>query len=189
MCSITLRPDDPAALRELVRSAPDHLTRQRALILLLLSAGVTWAAVTAALGCSSATVARWADRYRAGGVPALTAHVPRPSRLQEACEQLGICERRFEALRTTAIRAGVAALEPRPVGRPPRVISPDHSEITRLRERIAELETQLQAALIRAELAGALPRLQPEPGKPRPRSGRAKESKWSRSRPGNTSKR
>jgi transposase len=81
MCSITLRPDDPAALRELVRSAPDHPTRQRALILLLLSAGVPWAAVTAALGCSPATVARWAGRYRAGGVAALSARPHRHPRL------------------------------------------------------------------------------------------------------------
>jgi transposase len=51
------------------------------MILLLLSAGVTWAAITAALGCSPATVARWADRYRAGGVAALTARPARPRRL------------------------------------------------------------------------------------------------------------
>lgn len=81
MCSITLRPGDHPALRELVRSAPGHATRQRATILLLLHAGATWAVVTAALGCSTATVARWADRYRAGGVAALTTRPARPGRL------------------------------------------------------------------------------------------------------------
>src|SRR5205814_10177123 len=44
-------------------------------------AGVPWAAVTAALGCSPATVARWADRYRTGGVAALSARPHRPRRL------------------------------------------------------------------------------------------------------------
>jgi hypothetical protein len=108
-------------------------------------------------------------------------------RVREACEQLGICEQRFEAIRATAIRAGIAALEARPMGRPPKVLSEAQIEIARLRGRIVELEAQLQVASVRAELASALPRLGLESGKRRPRSGRAKESK--RSRPGNTPKR
>jgi putative transposase len=79
--TLTLRPADRQGCLELFRAAPDHATRQRALILLLLSAGVSYAALTAALGCSSATTARWAGRYRAGGLPALTAAHARPSRL------------------------------------------------------------------------------------------------------------
>ena len=110
-------------------------------------------------------------------------------RVQQACEQLGICEQRFETLRATAIRAAIATLEARPIGRPPKVLSEAHAEIARLHERIAELEAQLQVASVRSELAGALPQLGGEPGKPPPRSGRAKESRRSRSRPGNTSKR
>jgi hypothetical protein len=110
-------------------------------------------------------------------------------RVQEACEQLGVCEQRFEAIRAAAIQAGIAALEARPMGRPPKVLSEAQAEIARLSERVAELEAQLQVASVRAELAGALPRLGVGSGKRSPRSGRAKESKRSRSRPGNTSKR
>jgi hypothetical protein len=110
-------------------------------------------------------------------------------RVQEACEQLGICEQRFETIRATAIGAGIAALESRPMGRPPKVLSEAQSEIARLEERIAELEGQLQVASVRAELAAVLPRLSAGLGKRSPRSGRAKESKRSRTRPGNTSKR
>src|SRR5262249_56597818 len=44
-------------------------------------------------------------------------------RVQEACAELGICEQRFETIRAEAIRAGIAALEARPVGRPPRVLT------------------------------------------------------------------
>jgi hypothetical protein len=110
-------------------------------------------------------------------------------RVQEACAELGICEQRFEAIRAAAIRAGIAALEARPAGRPPRLIAEAQAEIARLQERIAQLEAELQAALIRAELAGALPRLAAPGKKASPRSGRAKESKRSLSRPGKPSRR
>ena len=109
-------------------------------------------------------------------------------RVQEACEELGICEQRFEAIRATAIRAGIAALEAKPMGRPPKVLTEAQAEIARLLERVEELEAQLQVAAVRAELAQAVPRLRIELGKRSPRSGRAKESRRSRSRPGKTSK-
>jgi hypothetical protein len=110
-------------------------------------------------------------------------------RVQEACEELEICEQRFEAIRVTAIQAAIAAMEARPLGRPARVVSPDQLEIAQLRERIAQLEAQLHTALIQVELSSALPQRDVESGKAPPRSGRAKESKRSRSRPGNSSKR
>jgi len=110
-------------------------------------------------------------------------------RVQEACAELGICEQRFETIRAEAIRAGIAALEARPVGRPPRVLTEAQAQIARLKERVAELEAQLQVAEVRVELAGVLPRPGVGPGKPLPRSGRAKESRRSRARPGEASKR
>lgn len=81
MDTVTLRPADRQGCLDLFRCAPDHATRQRALILLLLSQGVRYTALTAALGCSSATAARWATRYRVGGLPALTTQPARPTRL------------------------------------------------------------------------------------------------------------
>jgi multidrug resistance efflux pump len=110
-------------------------------------------------------------------------------RVQEACEELEICEQRFETIRAAAIRAGIAALEARPMGRPPKVLTEAQEQIARLEERVAELEAQLRVASVRAELAGALGRLPIESGKRSPRSGRAKESRRSRSRPGKTPKR
>ena len=107
-------------------------------------------------------------------------------RVHEACEQLGVCEQRFEALRATAIRAGVAALEGRPIGRPPKVPPEVRAQITRLEERVADLEAQLHLAEVRLELAAVLGRVGGEPGKRSPWSGRAKESMRSRSRPGTT---
>jgi hypothetical protein len=107
-------------------------------------------------------------------------------RVYQACEELGVCGQRFEALRATAIRAGVAALEARPIGRPPKVLSEAQAEVARLRGRVAELEAELRVAAVRAELAAVLGRPGGGPGKRPPRSGRAKESRRSRSRPGTT---
>jgi hypothetical protein len=41
-------------------------------------------------------------------------------RVQEACQQLGVGTVRFHALRQAVLAAALAALEPRPAGRPPR---------------------------------------------------------------------
>jgi hypothetical protein len=105
------------------------------------------------------------------------------TRVHEACEQLGICSQRFEAIRAEAIRAAIAALEPQPLGRPRGAErTPD---VARLEARVAELEAELRAANVRAELAGQLPqRDRAAAKKAPPRSGRAKESH--RSRPGHS---
>lgn len=105
------------------------------------------------------------------------------TRVKEACEQLGICQQRFETIRAEAIGAGIAALEPKPAGRPTRAAE-QPPEVLRLRERVAELEAELEASRVREELAGRLPRRRRGVAKKsRPRSNRAKESL--RSRPGN----
>lgn len=91
-------------------------------------------------------------------------------RVQEACERLGISEQRFEAIRQEAIEGAVASLEPKQVGRPPRAPESaavgDAAEVARLRDRVAELEAELEAAAVRLELARALPRLGRSEGKP-----------------------
>jgi hypothetical protein len=78
-------------------------------------------------------------------------------RVQEACERLGIKEARFDQLRIEILQAAVNAAERRPAGRPARPTSPADEENRQLRERIAQLEAEVQAALIRAELALTLP--------------------------------
>jgi transposase len=45
--------------------------RLRAHVILLLSQGYTWALIADVLFCSSATIARWKDRFESGGVDAL----------------------------------------------------------------------------------------------------------------------
>ena len=64
-------------LLDLYRKDPCPCVRLRAhvilLLLLLLSAGHPWSLICAVLFCSSATVARWKQRFEAGGVDALRA--------------------------------------------------------------------------------------------------------------------
>lgn len=78
-------------------------------------------------------------------------------RVTEACAELGICTQRFEAIRQEAIQAGVAALELRPAGRPRKEAADEQR--ARLGDRVAELEAELHASEVRADLATALPRL------------------------------
>jgi hypothetical protein len=97
-------------------------------------------------------------------------------RVSEACEALGICTQRFEALRAEAVGAGVAALEPKPMGRPTH--REREPEVVRLEERVAELEAELKVARVRVELAERLPnRRRGVAKKSRPRSSRVKESR------------
>jgi hypothetical protein len=84
-----------------------------------------------------------------------------------ACEELGICEQLFERIRAQCMQAATASLELKPAGRPRKAASPTDNEIAELKEHVAELEAQLQAAEVRAELATTLPRLAGEAGKKR----------------------
>jgi len=79
--------------------------------------------------------------------------------VKDACVELDICEQMFERYRARAIEAAVASLELKPAGRPAKATSPSDEQIAELKERIAELEAELQAATLKAELAATLPRL------------------------------
>jgi hypothetical protein len=78
-------------------------------------------------------------------------------RVLEACERLGLKEARFDQIRIEILQVALNAAERRPAGRPAHAPSPVEIDNEQLRARIAQLEAELQAALIRAELAVALP--------------------------------
>jgi transposase InsO family protein len=80
-------------------------------------------------------------------------------RVREACRRLGIREDRFGQLRFIALSAALVALEPRSPGRPPRSPTPADDELRQARARIAQLEAEVQAAVLRAELAVTLPQV------------------------------
>jgi hypothetical protein len=78
--------------------------------------------------------------------------------LAQACEELGVSESRLHELRRQALTGALGALMPKPAGRPATAETTTGREQD-LEERIRELEVDLQAALVRTELALAMPEL------------------------------
>jgi DNA-binding protein YbaB len=93
-------------------------------------------------------------------------------RVQEACARLTIKEARFDQVRIEVLQAAVNAAERRPAGRQAKEPTPLEAENQQLQEQLAEVQAKLEAALIRAELAVALPRV-----------GAAAKKKMTRKRP------
>jgi len=71
--SIVLGRSQRNRLLDLYRKDPSPCVRLRAHVILLLSEGHAWTLICAVLFCSSATVARWKQRFEDGGVAALLA--------------------------------------------------------------------------------------------------------------------
>ena len=96
----------------------------------------------------------------------------------QACEELGVSESRLHELRRQALVGALGALMPKPAGRPSTAQTTTDRE-RELLTRIDELEVDLQAALVRTELALAMPELFRGGGKKNPRgrkTGAAKRS-------------
>jgi transposase-like protein len=89
-------------------------------------------------------------------------------RVSEACQRLNISEQRFDQVRVEALQAALAALGPKPLGRPPRTPSPAETEAEQLRARVAELEARLHVAAVRTEVAAILPHTAAAAGKKTP---------------------
>jgi putative transposase len=79
--SISLNPEQRAALLDRFRKDPEPEVRFRSHILLLLDDGHSWATVASLLFCSSRTIDRWVKRFDAEGMGGLGGHKPgRPFR-------------------------------------------------------------------------------------------------------------
>lgn len=74
-----------------------------------------------------------------------------------ACERLGMNEAAFHKLRWRTLQDAVASLEPRPVGRRRKVVTPEEMEIAALRAKIDELKRDLEASQLREEIAMTMP--------------------------------
>jgi hypothetical protein len=79
------------------------------------------------------------------------------SRVLEACERLGISEARFHELRQEALQGALDRMEPRPAGRPRRCDEASGQRIQELEQRVQQLEIEVRAAQVRAEINLALP--------------------------------
>lgn len=75
----------------------------------------------------------------------------------QGCERLGISEGMLYRLRTEVLEAGLARLEPRPMGRPPERPTAEQSRCVELEYRVAELESELKLSATREEVARIMP--------------------------------
>jgi hypothetical protein len=86
--------------------------------------------------------------------------------IEDARNDLGVCESRFHQVRMLALGAALNRLEPRPPGRPPKIESPEQERIAELEEALLEKEAELKSAEVRLEIAQVMPQLlQEEPVK------------------------
>jgi len=77
--------------------------------------------------------------------------------IASASAELGMNEAAFHKLRARTLQDAVASLEPRPVGRPRAILTPEEIEIARLRAKNDELQRNLEAARLREEIAVTMP--------------------------------
>jgi hypothetical protein len=77
----------------------------------------------------------------------------------EACAELEVSEARFHVLRRQALQGALEALEPGQAGRPRKAEPEEPGRIEELERELKETKIDLQAALVRTELAVAMPHL------------------------------
>lgn len=74
-----------------------------------------------------------------------------------ACQILGISEAMFYKLRNRILQGCLEDLEPKPRGRPPRLVTGDEARSEELATQVAVLERELAAQAVRLELAQTIP--------------------------------
>jgi hypothetical protein len=99
--------------------------------------------------------------------------------IAQACAQLGVSEPRFHQLKDQLVQASVAALEPRPAGRPAQVCTPEQTQIAALEGALKESRLEQGLAQTREEIALRLPHAVRQP----PAAAPATPEKKTRRRP------
>ena len=83
-------------------------------------------------------------------------------KIDEATEELGIHQALFFRMRGQALNAAVAALEPKPMGRPRQMMSEEQEKIDQLEREVVRLKLELEATRLREQIALAMPHLRKE---------------------------
>jgi integrase len=104
-------------------------------------------------------------------------------RVQQACQLLGIGTVRFHALRQAVLEAALAALEPRPLGRPPRDAAAQPEQAEALLGQVDALTVELEAAQLREEVALLLTNREAAPEKKTTRAASRPRPSRPRKRP------
>lgn len=92
--------------------------------------------------------------------------------VEQACAELALSPARFAEIRKEALASALAALEPKPLGRPPAP-EPD-PKLTSVEEENRRLRRELEASRIREEIALTMPHLLRPPAGGEKGGGRAK---------------
>jgi hypothetical protein len=79
--------------------------------------------------------------------------------VRQATVRLGIGESRFHEIRDEVLEAAMGPLAPSRMGRPPQVETEEDRRIRELEAEVRELKLELHAALVRTEVALAMPRV------------------------------
>ena len=79
--------------------------------------------------------------------------------MEEACGHLGVGEGRLHQMRDEVLQIGLAALEPKPVGRPRNEESEGEKKVRELEARVERLKLELHAADVRTMLALTMPKV------------------------------
>jgi hypothetical protein len=77
--------------------------------------------------------------------------------IPEACDELGIQESMLHRVRSEVLQTALDRLEPRPMGRPPHMPSPEGQRVAELEEELARQRVALKTARVCQELAERLP--------------------------------
>ena len=76
--------------------------------------------------------------------------------IARACQELGICESRFHALRRHWMQRSLQLLEPRPVGRPAQSEETEMDAAARLESQLQRLQQELATSEVRREVTEIL---------------------------------
>ena len=101
---------------------------------------------------------------------AIIASISGGKSIPQVCDELGICEARFHAMRKEFLEEAVLLLEKRSAGRKPA--EEESAEHSRLRDEIGRLRFELEAAQIKAEIAMVMPHVLKPSGASKKTEGR-----------------
>jgi transposase-like protein len=88
---------------------------------------------------------------------AILATVAGGTTVREACERLGVKETAFYKMRAAALEAARQSLEPKPMGRPPKLSTEADRRVAELEAENDRLKKAVAASQVREELALAMP--------------------------------
>ena len=87
--------------------------------------------------------------------------------VSSACRKLGIGETQFNNLRNQVLQGGLDALAPGMPGRPHKSEPADPARIAQLEQQVSDLSIELEASMIRTEIAMLMPDLIKLPADPK----------------------